>query len=377
MKRLFLALPFFFLLAAGAGRVPAAEEAPPADPAPLLDSAPEGSFTVVVIPDTHAGPENRNEIFDGHTRWIVENLADQRVVFVSHAGDIVNRRPGYGSCEDLAPWHFARRCMDRLHGLVPYALAPGNHDISGSDSSRFQEFFPVSRFADFDWYGGFFPSDHPTRSGNNANSYQLFSAAGHDFVFLHLENNAPDDVLEWAGEILAAHADRLALVTTHMDLGPLQSPAMLSRTVVDEEGRRRSASWHFVHAPKGRMTWAKNHGSQGNSPQAMWEKLYRHHANLRVIFSGDQSRTEAFYQADTGDHGNVVHALMSDYASGPLRLYRFLPAENALRVITFDTVTEKLVTAGRRVPEMEQHQFTLPFDFRPAVPARLPQAEER
>lgn len=345
-------------------------EAPAPDPVPnlpvaaedtLLDPAPEGSFTIVVIPDTHAGPTDLNVKFDNHTRWIVDNLDAQRIVFVSHAGDIVNRRPGYGDDDNLDPWRLARTYIDRLHDLVPYALAVGNHDMSGSNSSRFQEFFPAARFAGFDWYGGCYPG-HPDRpaheSGNNANSYQLFSAEGVNFVFLHLECNAPDNVLEWAGEVLETHTDRLALITTHMDLGPLEAP----RATVTEDGQRRSASWHFINAPKGRMCWHKNHGERGNPPQAMWDKLYRHHPNLRLIFSGDQSRTQTMTKSDTGKYGNTVHALMSDYR-GILRLYRFLPAEQALRVITYDTTAERLVTETRRAMDAEDHQFTLPFEY--------------
>ncbi len=325
-----------------------------------LDAAPEGSFTIVVIPDTHVGREDLDEKFDTSMRWIVDNLESQRIVFVSHVGDIVNRRPGYGDCENLEPWKLARKYLDRLHGRVPYGLAVGNHDMSGSNSLRFQEFFPASHFADFDWYGGYFPGDpdRPHASGNNANSYQLFSAEGYKFIFLHLECNAPDNVLEWANEVLEAHADRLALITTHMDLGPKERP----RATVTEDGERRSASWHFVNAPKGRMNWTKNHGRRGNSPKDKWDKLYRHHPNLRIIFSGDQSRTETKHRTDIGDDGNTVHALMSDYR-GVLRLYRFLPAEQQLQVITYDTANGELVTGTRLAPEVEDHQFTLPFKF--------------
>lgn len=331
----------------------------------VLDQAPEGSFTIAVLPDTHAGPSERktkhNQYFDNHTRWIADNIETQRIVFVSHVGDIVNSRPGYGSCDNLEPWHIARRFMDRLHGMVPYAISVGNHDMLGGNSSRFQEFFPAQRFTDFDWYGGFYPGD-PGRpvheSGNNANSYQRFSAEGYDFVFLHLECNAPDNVLQWADSVLRKHAERLALITTHMDLGPRERP----EATVDEDGQHRSASWHFRHAPKGRMRWSKTHGSRGNSPQNMWDKLYSQHPNLRIIFSGDQSRTENRYQVDTGRFGNTVHAFLSDYR-GSFRLYRFIPAAQKLRVITFDTTSEQLLLESQLSPEVEHHQFTVPFHF--------------
>lgn len=315
------------------------------EPVAGLDAAPAGTFSIVVIPDTHIGlNEDFTRFFDAHTRWIVDNLVSQNIVFVSHVGDIVDKRPGYEGSTNIAPWLTARQFMDRLHGLVPYALAVGNHDMMWTgDSSRFQEFFPAERFAEFDWYGGFYPGDPerpPYESGNNANSYQLFSAGGYDFIFLHLENNAPDNVLEWADNILSNHADRLALVTTHMDLGPV---------LKDEP-------------PKGRMCWSKNHGSRGNNPQNIWEKLYRRHPHLRIIFSGDQSETQTMRQEDTGDHGNKVNAFKSDYR-GILRLYRFIPTEQKLQVFTLNSTSGRLVSTTTKVPDREQHQFTVPFDF--------------
>lgn len=318
-----------------------------------LAPAPESSFTLVVIPDTqgYRGRDTKaelestddvtNPVFEAHTRWIADNIETQRMVFVSHVGDIVDK-----NTHDQ--WAVARRCMDRLHGRVPYGISAGNHDMaSDGNSSLFQQYFPASRFEDFAWYGGSFPGkpERPHISVNNANSYQLFSAEGLDFVFLHLECNAPDDVLAWADGILTQYADRLAIVTTHMDLGPVQRP---------ETGEG------FFSDPKGRMQWTKRHGARGNSPQQMWDKCFRKHENLLMICSGDQSRTTAMYQRSTGDHGNVVHALLSDYtSSGPLRLYRFLPLENAIQVITFDTTHRQLVTETRIVTQPEMHQFMI------------------
>jgi hypothetical protein len=323
-----------------------------------LEPAPEGTFSIVVIPDTQrylgrgtkiqpdSTDDVTNEVFENHVRWISENLQRQRILFVSHVGDIVDKN-------NHDQWRVARKWMDVLHGQVPYGISVGNHDMtSQGDSSLFQEYFGAERFADFDWYGGTFSGDPERKnvSNNNANSYQLFSAEGLDFIFLHLECNAPDNVLEWANQVLAEHADRRAIITTHMDLGPLERPT--------------TGEGYFTD-PKGRMRWKKIHGERGNTPQQMWEKCYRHHPNLFLICSGDQSRTTALSQTDTGKHGNTVHALLSDYTSnGPLRIYRFLPAEDRIQAITWDTTRGKLVTEHRNVPGgSEQHQFSIPYEM--------------
>jgi hypothetical protein len=329
-----------------------------------LDLPPPGAFTLVVIPDTQGyrgrgvkgSPDSTepvtNPVFQNHTRWIVENLRAQNIVFVSHVGDIVDINR-----EDQ--WQVARDCLDHLHGVVPYSLTVGNHDMKANgDASLFQQYFPSARYRLFDWYGSTYEHgrDDQRVSTNNVNSYQVFSAGGLDFVHLSLECNAPDDVLEWAGRILRRYRDRRALITTHMDLGPIEKPA---------------TNAGYLSDPKGRMRWVKIHGPRGNSPVQMWDKLFSHHANLGFIFSGDQSRTTALRRAERGLAGNTVHSLLSDYtSSGPLRLYRFLPAANQVQAITYDTTRHEIVTSTRYVPDRAEHQFTLPYPMTTASSSR-------
>ena len=322
-----------------------------------LSPAPEGTFSVVVIPDTQgyrggatkADPESdapiTNSVFAAHTQWISENLETQRIAFVSHVGDIVDKNVD-------GQWAVAQQQMDVLHGKVPYGIVVGNHDMtSKGDSSLFQSYFPAKRFEDFPWYGGFFGGDgeRPGHSGNNANSYQIFEAEGVPLIILHLECNAPDNVVAWANDLLTKHADRKAIISTHMDLGPLDKPK-------ENEG--------YMDDPKGRMRWLKCHGERGNTSEQLWDKLYRKHANLLMVCSGDQSRTSAYYLPREGDHGNVIHGLLSDYtSSGPLRVYRFTPAADTIEVITYDTTEAELVEATKYVPVRENHQFLIHVEF--------------
>ena len=156
-----------------------------------LAPAPEGSFSIVVLPDTQSYAAVKPEIFHAETQWIVENHERQRIRFVSHVGDIVDRNVP-------EQWQVAREAMDRLHGVVPYGFSVGNHDMvtATGECSLFERFFPASRFEAFAWYGG----SHK----NNANSFQLFSAEGLDFVIVHLECNAPDNALAWANRVVSS-----------------------------------------------------------------------------------------------------------------------------------------------------------------------------
>ncbi len=295
-----------------------------------LPEVPKGAFNFVALPDTQQYSESKPEVFHAQTQWIVDNLESQQIKFVSQLGDIV---------DDLKveQWKVARAAMDRLHVKVPYGISVGNHDMKSSgDTSMFQQYFPASRFENFDWYGG---SRH-----NNTSSYQLFSAAGKDFVVVHLPCNAPDASLAWADDVLNRYPDRKAIVSTHMYLGPIERP---------------SNSKEFFTLPKGRMKWKKRFGKAGNTPQQMWEKCFRNHKNLILILCGDQSRSQAVHQTVRGRHGNTVHEVLSDYRDGYLRLYTFMPDNKTIRVTTYSPSLKKICTGTKFVPDPAAHVFTL------------------
>ena len=322
-----------------------------------LPPAPEGTFSIAVIPDTQhykgrgthskkqAEAPTTNPVFESITDCIVAEQDRQRIVFVTHVGDIVD-------INNDEQWAVAQNCMHKLHGKIPYGISVGNHDMQGKtgNSALFQKYFPQSRFTEFDWYGGCYPGEKakPEISGNNANSYQLFSAGGMDFIIVHLECNAPDPVLDWASQVLSQHPNRRAIVTTHMDLGPLERP---------------KKSRDYYDAPKGRMVWKKCHGANGNTSQQMWEKCFSKHKNLFLICCGDQSRTQALHQTVKGQHGNTVHELLSDYGAEGFRLMRFLPAKNKIEVRTWNPVKQAYCEKTKIVPARDQHQFTLDYQM--------------
>lgn len=322
-----------------------------------LKEAPEGVFSMIVIPDTQQyfgkstklEPDSQNEltnpVFKTQIKWINDNIDRQKVVFVSHVGDIVD-------INNHSQWSLARNFMNSLHGKIPYGISVGNHDMtSDGNSSLFQQYFPVSRFSEFDWYGGYFnETSSLTHSSNNSNSYQLFTAEGIDFVILHLECNAPDNVLMWADKILNKHKNRFAIITTHMFLGPVEKPST-------PEG--------FFNDSKGIMQWIKNHGENGNSPQQMWDNLFSKHKNIHLILSGDQSRSNALNHKLIGDSGNTVYAILSDYmlSPGPLRIIRFKKDKNEIDVISYNVNDNNIIGGTKTIPEKSSHNFTIDIDF--------------
>lgn len=296
---------------------------------------PEGAFSIVALPDTQAYAAKSPETFAAIMQWILDNREAQRIAFVTHVGDIVDKN------SDPKQWDVARRCMMMLHGVVPFGFSVGNHDMvtATGNSENFQTNFPASLFEHFGWYGGSYK--------NNANSWQSFEAEGIPFIIVHLECNAPDDALRWAEQALAENAGRRAIVTTHMYLGPLDKPEKPE---------------DFHNAPKGRMRWKKCHGQNGNTPQEMWDKLLSRVPNLFMVVCGDQSRTQTMYQRAEGAHGNPVHELLSDYREGYIRVYRFMPKDNRVQVFTYSPTLGALCEGAPIAPEREQHQFSFTFN---------------
>lgn len=322
-------------------------------PAESLPPLPEDAFTIAVIPDTqrYLGPgtgredgnsEVRNPAFDTRAAWLAANIEAQRIVFITHTGDIIDKN-------EPRQWRVARAFMDRLDGRVPYGIGVGNHDMAGpaGDSRLFQEYFGAERYTGRPWYGGTYEGYQglaPEVSGNNANSYQLFSAGGLDFVIVHLECNAPDDVLAWADGVLEAHRDRMAIISTHMYLGGIE---------------KKSA-----RLPQGRMLWKKTHGDRGNTPQQMWEKCFSKRPNLFLILCGDQSASITLHQTSEGESGNPVHEILTDYPreaddSDWLRLLRFAPEKGRIDVFTYSPAQDLLCESIGHKTARSDHQFEL------------------
>lgn len=305
-----------------------------------ISPAPKGSFSVVALPDTQAYSDRLPEVFHAETQWIIDNLQTQRIVFVSHLGDIVDKN-------EPRQWANAVRAMSKLDGRIRYGLAVGNHDMkcAKGDATLFSAMFPAKHFKGNSWYGG--------QMKDNANSYQTFEAEGLEFVILHIECNAPDSVLKWVDGVLTANADRRAIISTHMFLGPLDRP-------------KTAEAW--FSAPKGVMKWRKCHGKAGNTPAQLWQKCFAKHKNVLLILCGDQSRSQTMHMTLTGASGNRVHVCLSDYREGYLRVYRFVPDANQIRVMTYSVTKRSLCKGTTIVKDESKHQFSLPYEMAASKP---------
>jgi len=260
--------------------------------------SPNDYFTIVVLPDTQYYSRDNPAIFDAQTQWIVNNVATNNIVFVTHEGDLVQ------NWNATAEWNNANNSMSLLDGVVPYGVLAGNHDkltdtLSGqypdypADSTYYNQYFPYTRYANQPWYGGHYPD-----TGNN-NNYQLFSAGGDDYIILHLEDTPSTNVITWANSVLASHLDCQALITTH--------------GYIDTSG---------------------NYTGKWGSTQYIWNNLVAPSSNVCFVFCAHY--TGELTRAKTATDGHNLYEMLADYhADGWLRIMRFVPAENKVYVKTY------------------------------------------
>lgn len=252
------------------------------------------NFSIVVLPDTQYYSERHPDVFEDQVRWILEEAESRNIVMVLHEGDIVEHY------DRQAEWAVADEMLGRLDGVVPYAVLPGNHDMSpGRDTARYNQVFPPERFASQRQYRGGYPE------GTNDNSYLLFEAGGYDFgplklgqlrfVLVNLEFCPTQQVVQWAGEVLERYPERLGIVVTHAYLN------------IDGE--------RHIHQPSGGCT-----DPQRNT-QYLFDQLIYPHPNVTMVFSGHEYQPEhaygEYYRVDTNAAGRPVHQMLADFQRRP------------------------------------------------------------
>jgi len=286
-------------------------------------------FNYVAIPDTQHYVDNATwpVTFTQQTQWIVNNRATMNIAFVSHLGDIVehidtntpNSNPPINAPLE---WDRASASMQVLDdALMPYGIAPGNHDMSSLGvAAGYDLKFPVSRMLKFSTYGGYlganlFNFTDPINR-QNKNNFSLFSAGGMDFVVIHLEYDMPPDAVAWADRVLKAFPNRRAIIATHLFLS--------------DAGQRPST--------------VLNRGTDGTSAAAVWTSLIVPNCNVFLIlnghYPGEANRSDAT-PTNAACPTRTVHQLESDYQSranggdGYLRYMTFKPSENKIYVYTY------------------------------------------
>jgi hypothetical protein len=281
-------------------------------PAGLLNT--NRDFTIVALPDSqyYSATMNGGEpaMFEAQTDWAVAQRTNLNVAFVTHLGDITDH--GQDSGKNVE-WLAATNAMYRLEnpntthlaGGIPYGMCVGNHDQTpngagpAGDTTFFNQYFGANHFAGRGYYGGHYGT-------NNNNSYQLFSAGGMDFIFIHMEydTNATtpaSPVMVWANNLLRTYPERRAIVTSHWIVNTGSNATFSAQGGAIHEALRTNANFFLM---------------------------------LCGHISGEGQRADVF-------NGHTVYSILTDYQSltnggdGWLRYYTFSPSNDCIRAYTY------------------------------------------
>ena len=286
-----------------------------------------GSWTLVVLPDTQFYSESYPQLFADQTRWIAANKERYDIRYVLHVGDVVNG-------DVPAQWTNAVAALARLDGVVPYALAPGNHDYSDFypvRTTRINTYFPPSKFQSWPTFGGV------KDAGRIENSYHLFSAGGSDWLILALEFGPRNAAVAWANSILEQHPDRRAIVLTHAYLYD-------DNTRYDWAAKGAGQNWN-PHSYG--VEWDSDGTNDG---EELWQKLVRQHVNVVWTLNGHVSNDGLGRLVSTNDAGRLVVQTCVNYqiralgGEGYLRLMEFRPDGKTVQIKTYSPYTGTYLT---------------------------------
>jgi hypothetical protein len=287
-------------------------------------------FTVVALPDTQGyNVKPQPNLFGCQTEWIVENLAKERIVFVTQLGDLTDN----GSLD--AYWRNAIPAIETLKGKVPYSIGFGNHEFKDDGLEN------CKRYGDYKLFQGDSPQGGTSPDGFSF--YQLFKAG--DFSMLHLSlRMAPDaKTLAWAKGVVRENSGRPAIISTH--------------TYLNVDGRRDAVG------------------------EAIWKELVADSPSIFMVLNGHYSG-EANLLSSNVDGGKVIQ-LLSDYQNQPhggdalLRLIRFIPDAGLIDVKTYSpslksfrrgvysefSFDAKFNLAGNSIAVMGFHGLPSDFEF--------------
>lgn len=280
--------------------------------------APGGTWTLVMLPDTQDMLDGQPEAFHRQIEWVALNKASHNILFLAHVGDVTENN-------SHEQWQIARRAMDVLKGTqLPYALITGNHDLGegGKTTDRMTRLNDYFSGEDYGKSAVFF------EPGHMENSFHELDTPWGPFLLLSLECGPSDEVVEWAGRVLAGHPGHRAIIVTHACL--------------NEAGMLMGAT-----AGDGASIVFKNYGAAKsgsfNDGEELWDKLLSKHANIRLVLCGHDPSAEGARLTKIGDAGNPVQMMLANYqrparadgGGGYLRLLRFLPDGKTVEVKTY------------------------------------------
>lgn len=338
---------------------------PPPGPPPVVD----GSWTMVVIPDTQRYAESYPDIFSNITTWIVANKESQNIGLVLQEGDITDNN-------NTAQWQNAKQAISILDGQVPYILATGNHDYgsnggAGNRSTLFNDYFDeriyhdaggqvfsdlaiVEQFEDVRRFG----SGPENKTLENV-AYRFDAPDGRELLVFSLEWGPRQEVVDWANAVASdpTYADSTAVLLTHAYTYSDNTRYDWSNlnTDNDQPGNTHSGSSQGAN-PHGYGTADTDDADPANDTndgEELWRDLVSGHDTFEMVFSGHVIvGGQLGYLTSEGSAGQDVHQLLfnaqadANGGNGWIRLIEFLPDGETVQVKTYSPYLDAWRTDG-------------------------------
>ncbi len=254
-------------------------------------------------------PTLLHEMYD----WILANKDKHRIKYVMALGDITNNR------DNVSEWTLVANQFKRLSGILPMAICRGNHDYSD----------PYNSYMNFDGY----TSDVVGRyeEGKLDNHYKTIKIGKTDYLFMVLDYGPKDEVLEWAGQVTAAHPNHKVIVITHGYMN-------------DDE---------TTTGPYDSTAPTTNYGY--NDGIDMWEKYVRKYENIAMVLSGHIGTDYTYATKAVGDHGNIVTQMLINpqgidiyTPTGMVVMFYFNEEGNKITVDMYSTILSKYYGKNNR-----------------------------
>ena len=195
---------------------------------------------------------------------------------------------------------------------MPFGVAPGNHDYdamwnsdqfppntkkSPKELTRSVEDIGMLHVGGLDNFRSAFGDDKPFFKGKpwyvasfrgGANSAQLFSAGGYEFLHFALEMQAGDEVVAWVESVMAKYPGRPTILSTHDYLDP--------------RGERR---------PNPIIDLDRVDPDEHNSADELFAKLIRKNDQIFLVLCGHHHGQS--FRVDANKEGHEVYQMLADY----------------------------------------------------------------
>ena len=223
--------------------------------------------------------------------WLLDNVEEKKIKYVFGLGDITDSYNKTGTYSTEKEWELAYAQISRLNGVVPYSVVRGNHD---------NEVWMDRYFANDAAYKSLFndpdledQSDCFYKDGSILSAYTKFTVGETKYMLVILDDNANDDILNWANKAIARNPDHRVIITTHTYLG------YNGNHIEDTE------FWAYANH---NLEEGENTGAQ------IWEKCVSQHRNIFLVLCGHDYKVggNLVTVQREGVHGNIVTEMIVD-----------------------------------------------------------------